>query len=112
VQHQTDGETGWLKDNYTPGHLAARPLRSSLGDRVLLSSYTETAVPPVIIDALVHGTRLPIPSPKHNLSSDAGMGTWSIFTASSIGFVLGESLHHGSPIPVGILAAAESSTSE
>jgi len=34
---------------------------------VLLSSYTETAVltqAAVIIDALVHGTPLPVPSPK------------------------------------------------
>jgi len=66
---------------------------------------------PVIIDALVHGTPLPIPLPKHNLSSDAGMGTWSILTAPSIGFVVGESIQHGRPVPVGILAAAESSTS-
>jgi hypothetical protein len=67
---------------------------------------------PVIVDALVHGIPLPIPSPKHNLSSDAGMGTWSILTAPSIGFVLVESLRHHRPAPVGILAAAESSTSE
>jgi len=40
------------------------------------------------------------------------MGTWSILTAASIGFVLGESVDHARPVPVGILAAAESSTSE